>query len=296
MLPDLDSLRCFVAAAQALNFRQAARSVNLTPAALGQRIKLLEGALDTQLFARTTRSVQLTPEGLALLPYAQRALDAARDCARAARGELAVPLEVVLGTRHELGLSWLLPQLDALSQRHPAVTFHLYVSSGEDLLLRLRTREIDCAVTSTRYSDGRLDAVRLHREEYAFVGASALLGTVAFETPEDARRHTLLDAGPELPLFRYWVDAPGGGERLHFGRVLRMGTIAAIERMVLDGRGVAVLPRYLVREALGDGRLRELFPEVVCTSDWFRLVFRARDPRQGLFESIARALLEAPLR
>jgi LysR family glycine cleavage system transcriptional activator len=37
-LPDLVSLRCFEAAAVALNFRNAARSVALSPAALSERI------------------------------------------------------------------------------------------------------------------------------------------------------------------------------------------------------------------------------------------------------------------
>ena len=45
MLPSIDSLRCFQAAARLLNFRAAARSVALTPAALGQRIQKLEEQL-----------------------------------------------------------------------------------------------------------------------------------------------------------------------------------------------------------------------------------------------------------
>ena len=73
----------FVEAARALNFRAAARAVNLTPAALGQRIKPLEEMMETQLFRRTTRSVMLTEAGLALVPYAKRALQAAADCGRA---------------------------------------------------------------------------------------------------------------------------------------------------------------------------------------------------------------------
>lgn len=72
-LPSLDSLRCFAAAARLLNFRAAARTVALTPAALGQRIQKLEEELGAQLFRRTTRSVALTEAGLALLPAASSA-------------------------------------------------------------------------------------------------------------------------------------------------------------------------------------------------------------------------------
>src|SRR5689334_25354523 len=61
-----ESLRCFLAAARLLNFRNASRAVALTPAAFGQRIRQLEEQLGVELFARTTRSVSLTERGIAL--------------------------------------------------------------------------------------------------------------------------------------------------------------------------------------------------------------------------------------
>jgi DNA-binding transcriptional LysR family regulator len=296
MLPPVDSLRCFVAAAQSLNFRAAARAVALTPAALGQRIKQLEDQLGVPLFQRTTRSVALTRAGLDLLPRARDALAALDACVRAARGDLGPsPIELVLGTRHELGLSWIVPQLDRLGRAHPEVTFHLYFGAGDDLLLRLRMREIDCAVTSTRFNDPRLEAVRLHREEYVFVGARALLAKQPLTKPAHAERHTLIDASADMPLFRYWRDAPGASDTLQFARVRRIGTIAAIEALVRAGRGVAVLPEYLVERALAKGELERIFPAVKPVADYFRLVYRAGDPRQPLFEAIARSMVKVPL-
>jgi len=106
MLPDTESLRCFVEAARTLNFRAASRAVGLTPAAFGQRIKGLEEQLGVDLFVRTTRRVELTEAGLAMLSRAQETLTAAADSVRAARGELGpAPVDITVGTRHELGLS-----------------------------------------------------------------------------------------------------------------------------------------------------------------------------------------------
>src|SRR5688572_31564825 len=122
-LPPIDALRCFAEAARLLNFRAAARAVGLTPAALGQRIKQLEDQLGTRLFHRTTRSVVLTRAGLDLVPYVKRALEAAHECVRAGRGELGpAPVELVLGTRHELGLSWIVPMLPRLRAAQPGLT------------------------------------------------------------------------------------------------------------------------------------------------------------------------------
>src|SRR5688572_16280070 len=136
VFPPPDSLRCFVEAARLLSFRATGRVVGLTPAAVGQRIQKLEEQLGVKLFHRTTRTVVLTEAGLSVLPYAERALDAGAACARAARGELGPPaMELTLGTRHELGLSWIVPMLPQLRAAHPGVTLHLYFGSGPDLLI-----------------------------------------------------------------------------------------------------------------------------------------------------------------
>jgi LysR family transcriptional regulator, glycine cleavage system transcriptional activator len=296
MLPSIDSLRCFQAAARHLNFRAAAKSVALTPAALGQRIAKLEGELEVTLFQRTTRSVALTEAGLRLLPFAEQCLAGARECVRAARGETAPPpIELVLGTRQELGLSWVSPQLDRLKAKLPSLELHLYFGSGPDLLLRVRSTEIDCAVTSSRFTDPKLDSVRLHREDYVFVGAGPLLKKTPLQREEHARAHTLLDASAELPLFRYWRDAPGGGDRLQFGRIVRLGSIEAIRQRVAARAGVAVLPAYLVQRELESGAFRRVFPKVVPLHDYFRLVFRADDPRRSFYDTLAATMLESPL-
>jgi LysR family transcriptional regulator, glycine cleavage system transcriptional activator len=294
--PSLDNLRCFIAAARLLRFTKAARSVALTPAAFGQRIKQLEDQLGVPLFTRTTRSVALTEAGLALLPHAEQCLAMAALGVRAARGEIGPPpTDIVLGTRHELGLSWIVPQLDALTKERPWLNLHLAFGSAPDLHRHVRTLEIDCAVTSARIADPKLEGIRLHREDYVLVGAATLLTELPLRRPEHAARHVLLDISADLPLFRYWRDAAGAVEGVRFGRHTYLGTVAAIRRRVLDGAGVAVLPLYVVQHDLAVHTLRRVFPKVVLGHDHFRLVFRADDPRRVLFESLAASLARTPL-
>jgi len=296
MLPSLESLHCFAEAARLLNFRAAARAVALTPAALGQRIRQLEDQLGVPLFHRTTRKVVLTQAGLALLPYARRALLAADDCVRAGRGEVGPPpLDLTIGTRHELGMSWLVPLLPKLRATQDGLTVHLYFGSSADLVLRVRNLEIDCAIGSMRLGDPRLDSIRLHREDYRFVGSPRLLKRRPLRRDADALTHTLIDSTASMSLFGYFRAAPGGGDRLRFQNVLAMGTIDAIRALVLDGEGVAVLPAYRVDPDLRTGRLAPIFPSVKLVSDWFRLVFRADDPRRSLYERLAETLLAEPL-
>jgi DNA-binding transcriptional LysR family regulator len=99
-----------------------------------------------------------------------------------------------------------------------------------------------------------------------------------------------------LPLFKYWKDAPRGGDRLRFGRGVWLGSIEPIHQRMLAGAGVGLLPEYLVRFDLKNGRLRRLFPAIEPLHDYFRLVFRIDDPRRPVYEGLARSLMEKPLR
>jgi DNA-binding transcriptional LysR family regulator len=295
-LPSLDSLRCFVEAARSLNFRVAARAVALTPAALGKRIAQLEDDFGRPLFHRTTRRVTLTQAGLDLLPRARQALDAAESCLQAGRGELApVASELTLGTRYELGLSWVAPMLPRLRAEHSGLTIHLYFGSGADLLTRLRTLELSCAIGSMRVLDPRIEGISLHREDYVLVGATNLSKRAPLRRLADLARHTLIDATPELPLFAYLRDASRENVRLGFRSVLYMGTGAAVLRAVLLGEGVAVLPRYLVAPHLKDRQLQRLLPRAPMFHDYFRLLFRKDDPRRSLYQMLARTMTAVPL-
>jgi DNA-binding transcriptional LysR family regulator len=294
-LPSVDSLRCFTAAAKFLNFRAASRAVALTPAAFGQRIKQLEEQLGAQLFVRTTRSVRLSAEGLALLPAAQRALASVEECTTAVKRDGALPpMDLVIGTRHELGLSWLLPQIDRWKEVFPSVEVHLYFGSGPDLVSRVRSMQLDCAVTSTRLADPKLEGLRLHREDYVLVAAPALLAEKPFRVPADAKVHTLVEVSDDMALFRYWREAANAVD-LEFGKLTRFGTIEAIRQRVLAGAGVAVLPKYLVERDLETKRLKLVLPKIVPLHDHFRLVIRADDVRRPFFDAFARTMCESPL-
>jgi len=295
-LPDLDSLRCFVEGARFLNFRAAARAVGLSPAALGQRIRQLEEQLEVSLFNRTTRKVELTEAGLSLLQPARRALEAAAHCAAAARGELGpAPQDLLVGTRHELGLSWLLPMLPMLKEVYPQVTIHLYFGSGGDLEARVRTQEIDCAISSRRLNDPGIEGVRIHEERYVLVAAPSLLETLPLDEPAHAAQHVIIDVNRDLPLMHYYTDAPGAVP-LAFRSVRTMGTISAIREVVVGGHGVAVLPEYLIRADLESSVLQTVFPEVALVPDHFRLIHRRDDPRSVLLRDVAATMATQPLR
>jgi LysR family transcriptional regulator, glycine cleavage system transcriptional activator len=149
-------------------------------------------------------------------------------------------------------------------------------------------------VTSARLALADVRYAALHEERYVFVGARSLDRRLA--QPEDASHHTLLDVHPDLPLFRYFLDAAPTSAVWAFSRVEHLGAIAAIRHRVLEGAGVAVLPHYFVREDLRKERMRVLLPRVRLAADYFRLVWRAGNPREPEISALADELRKLPLR
>jgi DNA-binding transcriptional LysR family regulator len=68
ILPPLNALRAFEAAARHLSFKLAAHELHVTPAAVGQQVKALETRLGVRLFERLHKQLILTPAGQIFLP------------------------------------------------------------------------------------------------------------------------------------------------------------------------------------------------------------------------------------
>lgn len=68
-------LACFLAVAETLSFARAAEQLHVTQPAVTQQIHSLESELNTQLFRRTTRTVELTHAGLIFLGDAKLMLE-----------------------------------------------------------------------------------------------------------------------------------------------------------------------------------------------------------------------------
>lgn len=296
MLPDLESLRCFVAAADRPSFRLAAGAVGLSPAAFGARIKALEEQLGAPLFERTTRKLRLSTAGARLLPEARACLEQVRRCAASVHDDRPLPLSLTLGTRYELGLSFVVPALDALTAARPERTLHLRFGDTPDLLAALLRGQVDCMLSSARLSERELEYARVHRERYVFVGRRDTLKRARLRGAADAERHVLLDISADLPLFRYLLDARPSDEPWRFAEHRYLGTIAAVRARVMAGAGVAVLPHYFVRDALGKKQLVPILPGTTLPSDWFRLVWRRGHPDGAALRELAAELAARPLR
>ena len=119
-LPSLNQLRAFEAAARHESIKLGAEELCVTPAAVGHQIKGLELELNTALFRRKTRKIELTQEGRALAERLKSALDTIENAVAQTRksdltGRLKITIAPFLGNR------WLLPRLPDFHKRHPGI-------------------------------------------------------------------------------------------------------------------------------------------------------------------------------
>src|SRR6202795_2138621 len=128
----LGPLRVFEAVATQLSFSSATDALNVTPAAVSQQIKALEGYIQVPLFRRNGRRVEITDEGLELLPSVRAGLEKLESAMQQIKHHRrAGPLQIT--TLSSFLQIWLLPRIRSFSRKYPYIfpRFHTSRAVGD---------------------------------------------------------------------------------------------------------------------------------------------------------------------
>ncbi|WP_414672447.1 LysR family transcriptional regulator [Lentzea sp.] len=139
-------LEYFLAVAEECHFTRAAKRVHVAQSGLSASIRALEVELGAPLFLRTTRQVELTEAGRALLPEARRALnsvESAKDAVAAVQGLLRGTLSV--GSLQCLHVVHLPAVLARFHEIHPGVELRMRQSGNAELVEDVRAGRLDLA-------------------------------------------------------------------------------------------------------------------------------------------------------
>ena len=118
-LPPLDTLRVFEAAARLKSFKKAGDELSVTASAVSHRISALEAELETVLFVRQTRRVEVTPEGERLAAGVRRALIEIRRAVASVDRRDGARLRISAIPSHVT--RWLAPRLHRFQRSHPDI-------------------------------------------------------------------------------------------------------------------------------------------------------------------------------
>lgn len=286
-------LRTFLAIYRTGSITGAAAQRSLSQPAVSHQLAALERSVGEPLFVRGRRGAEptararelyaLVAEPLSILEPVVRGLETGHlDRARAA---------VRVGASAEYFSAEILPRLTDLDLR---VTARF---GDESTLLELVVRgELDLIVASARGSRRGLTYTEVGIKHFVLVGAPSRQPARAVGTI--GALADWLDGIPwvsyshELPLTRrFWQSAlgrPFAGDLQLVAPDLRVVTEAACL-----GLGVSLLPEFVCRDALADGRLVEIYPvtDLAPTEPWFAAV-RAADISQPAIIALLAALAE----
>lgn len=259
---NLQRTAMFVAVADTGSFTAAAEAMGLTKAVVSFNIRQLEDELGVTLLLRSTRRLTLTEAGrlfhqrsVALLKDAERLKDDVRANHAGLTGELRIT------TTPEYGSQVVVPLLAEFSLQHPDLRVrHVSSSLHADLI----SERFDVAIRLGTLADSRYHAALITQFTIFPVATPGWLRNHPVESLEQlAKADWIIHERLASPLRWQVNDACGEPATLEIKKAPRLfaDSAQALMAFALAGCGVALLPAWLVRHALDDGKLVSVLPE-----------------------------------
>lgn len=275
-VPSANYLFVFEAAARHQNYSVAAKELNVSQPAVSKTIKLLEDALGFKVFARGNGGLELTPEGKKLYRETQDAFDHLHLVIASLRQRNTGNVVRVSFSAAFVQL-WLISRLDHFKENNPGISLRIEESARDDQ--DLEREDIDI---SGRLGGGRWAGVNSWHfadEEVLPVCSPAYLAKHGpIPSVEQLSGKTLLHFEERHRLRLSWsewlrrsgVSRPQLSEGLVFTD--NLGSIEA----AVQGQGIALGWRHLVRDHLKAGRLVPALDVAYRSGDAVYLVMPAR--------------------
>ncbi|WP_311222929.1 MULTISPECIES: LysR family transcriptional regulator [unclassified Acidovorax] len=246
-------LEVLVIVAERGSLSAAARQLGVSPSAVSKTMSRLEARLGVQLLQRSTRRVQLTPEGTQLVERGKQVL-ADLDDAEATVAVRSAPRGLVrISASTSVGQRLLVPLVNRLLATHPGLRLEL---SFTDHVVDLVENGVDIAIRWGRLPSSDMVARLLGRTRQVIVGAPDYLA--AHGTPQhpgDLAEHRRLGWSYRraVPHWPFTVD--GQRVEVEIGETVRVNDGDVLRRLAIDGAGLARLSLYHVWHDLQAGRL-----------------------------------------
>ena len=257
-----DHLHWLTVLAEQGSFTRAAERLDVSKAAMSQKIKELEQIAGVLLVQRTTRSVRLTSAGEKLVeelrePFAriEQSFFSVRDTAGPVRGLVRITAPVAFARQQ------LVPIIGEFLRDYPQVRLQLDVT---DRIVSLSSEGFDLAI---RHSDTLPEthvALPLCDTQTVLVASPAYLNQQGIpNTPQDLVQHNCLyyPRGVESPRWRFVTAADGEEVQVRIQGSFATNNSESIRDAALQGLGIAMLPDFSAREALAAGLLQQVLPE-----------------------------------
>ena len=260
---NLDSYRVFYYVAQYRSFTKAAELLYSNQPNVTRTIKNLEQALDCTLFNRTSRNVQLTPEGEELFSHIAPAMQQIK------AGEESVLLHSKLqGGTISIGVSEialhlvLLPVLEAFRQEYPGIRLRIFNSNSQQAVSALKNKLVDFSLVTppTQESEAFLCTPVAAFQEVPVCGKAyfhLVDQTLNLDELISVPMISLCKGTSTHQLYTDWFRE----HDLSFSPDIEAATADQILPMVRANLGIGFIPEQAAKKAAADGSISILKPK-----------------------------------
>lgn len=271
---DLAQLEVFLTVARERRFSRAAEKLFRTQSAVSQSIRKLELEIGEPLFDRSSRDGVLTDAGRVLQEYAEKLVNLRQD----AHVALAEMRELQKGkltiAANEFTALYLLPVLAEFRRLHPAVKITVRRSLGSHIPDDVLKHDVELGVLSYNPQEPQLKSIVVYLDELAFVVppshplASAREVGIRQLGAESFVAHIV--ASP----YREKVIEAFQKHKTPLHMDVELPTLQAINRFVVMGNGVALVPEISVETEISRGDLVRIPVRDLRFQRKLRLVYR----------------------
>jgi len=173
---NLNLYRIFYTVAKTKSFSESSRTLHISQPAISKHIQNLEYELDTLLFYRTNRGIELTPEAVNLLAYIEKAFNyiilgerELEESKELTKGKITIGVPTVIGSYY------INTYLKNFLKEHPNITVEMINSTERRLMELINQHTIDLIVLpSSIRANKELKTMEIKKEEYCFAYSKTL--------------------------------------------------------------------------------------------------------------------------
>ena len=244
------------------SFSAAARNLNLSKSLVSKQVTQLEKSLGVRLLNRTTRALSVTDAGAILYQHCSRIVEELEEARLAVgrlqaepRGLLRISAPVAFGRLH---IATVLPQFLA---SYPDLKIDMVTT---DRFVDLAEEGYDVVVRIVDQPAPNLVARKLAPVTRRMVATPDYFSRYGVpQSPAELEKHNCLTYTYFNPQDPWRLRGPDGDISVRAGGNLRVNDDDALAEAVMRGLGLALLPTFIIGEALQAGRLRSVLAEYI---------------------------------
>ncbi|MCG8551421.1 MAG: LysR family transcriptional regulator [Desulfobacterales bacterium] len=272
---DLYHLKTFFVLAKEKKFTQAARRLFVTQSAVSHAIKKLETSMDTPLFARRGKILDLTPAGRILFRSCEKIFYEIEKADQEISTHRKKALFTIrIGSTVEFGTSILINHIKPFLDTHPEIHLDFYLSP--DLEMPLLRDEVDLIIDCVAHELPSIERIYLFQEQYVTIAAPDFLRHHRISGIDDLARVNILSSDKQLAWWRNFITAIPADKRSCLKNVVQINHIRGIINAAMSGLGIGFVPKYTVIRELEEKSLVDPFPQIQPNADHFNIFIKQK--------------------